>query len=306
MALRRVGVRQGNTHAALLAALLLVSACSSDSSVSFDPNPNVSGHSGSGGQSEAGTGHGSSGSGNRAGSSSEAGSGTGEGGRADGGSAGTGTSGSSVGGSGISGSGHEGGYGGGSGGSGNAGEPTAGSAGSGGGGADGIGGQGGGAGSGGMGGSYGGGGDGGSGGAGGNPPCTSGLFNGKSYAFCGVVDSATAALAKCESLDMAMVSIESKAENTYVQSKQSSTWLGGSDEDMEGEWRWVRTGVLFWKEKPLLGVYSNFVEGQPSNKDNAGEPENCLVLTASGWNDVGCALGGFKVTCESGGLISQP
>jgi hypothetical protein len=98
-----------------------------------------------------------------------------------------------------------------------------------------------------------------------------------------------------------LVSIESKLENDYVQGKQTSTWLGGTDQDLEGEWRWVSTKAVFWNEKPVPGVYQNFIDGQPSNKDNQGNPENCLVLSKSGWNDVGCELGDFKATCESGG-----
>jgi hypothetical protein len=120
------------------------------------------------------------------------------------------------------------------------------------------------------------------------------------------VESAAAAFAKCEAMNMSVVSIESKAENTYVQGKQSSTWLGGSDEGMEGEWRWVSTKLLFWNEKPVPGVYQNFIEGQPNNKDKDGNPENCVVLSESGWNDVGCALDGVKVTCESSGFGPLP
>src|ERR1041384_2439704 len=84
MALCRVRVRKGKTHGALLAALLLASACSSDSSVSFDPNPDLSATGGSGGSggtaSAAGKGNGASGSESRAGGAATAGTGSQEGG----------------------------------------------------------------------------------------------------------------------------------------------------------------------------------------------------------------------------------
>jgi hypothetical protein len=293
MAWRRVNVGQGRTYFALASALLLVSACSSDSSVSFDPDPDLSG---GGSVGAAGTETGATA--NSAGSSSQSGSGSVGGGMGDGGApaAGSETGGTDDGG--VAGT-AAGGM------TGSAGTHAAGSAGTGseagssasGGSANGGSGNGG----------------GGNGGSAGNGMagsssgfCSQGFFGTHSYAFCGQVESAAAGVAKCQSLGMTVVSIESKAENDYVASKQTSTWLGGSDEAMEGEWRWTSTGVLFWNKKPIDGVYSNFIDGQPSNKDKNGDPENCLALTEKGWNDVGCALGDFKVTCESGGPIFPP
>ncbi|RYZ01961.1 MAG: C-type lectin domain-containing protein [Myxococcales bacterium] len=273
----------------MLAALLLASACSSDSSVSFDSTPDLPSAGGFGGSNAAaGRNSGSSGSDSIGGTEAAAGTAASEeGGSSLGGSAGSGSAGADEGSAGDM----TGGMGGNLAGGGSAGA-SAGAGGS----------KGGEAGSAGTGGSA----EGGSGGSGGSTSCTNGLFNGHSYAFCGVVDSAMLAFAKCESLNMSVVSIESRAENLYVQGKQTSTWLGGSDEANEGAWRWASSNVLFWKEKPVLGVFSDFIDGQPSNKDNEGKPENCLVLTASGWNDVGCDLGGFPVTCESVGPLGHP
>lgn len=301
MAVRSIGVGQGKTFVALLGALLVGSACSSDSSVSFDPDPDLSGAGKAGSHSSAGTGSSAGSRHSSAGTSSSAGTGSDEGGSESGGSDSSGAAGTESGGSGS-----EGGFGGTSAGSATGGTGTAGEAmGGRGGGTSGSGGSSSDAGSGGMAGTAGRSGEGGTGGSG-SGPCTTAYYGGRSYAFCGAVDSAAAAFAKCESLNMGVVAIESKAENTYVQSKQSTTWLGGTDEGKEGEWRWASTKVLFWNEKPVQGVYSNFIDGQPSNKDDAGEPENCLLLSASGWNDVGCALGGFNVTCESSGFVGPP
>lgn len=292
MAVLRVGVSQGKTYGAALAALLLASACSS-STVSFGPDPEPSAGSGSGGSaSQAGKSNGTSGTNNDAGSTAQGGSGN-EGGASGGSEAGGTESGGTASEGGSAGTSNGGATGGG--GSGTAGEPTAGSGGSVSGGAGGSAGSGGSSGSGGT-------GEGGSGGYNGEP-CTPGFYGGHTYQFCGAVDSAVAAFTKCQSLGMGVVSIESKAENTYVQGKQGTTWLGGTDEAMEGQWRWASTQALFWNEKPVPGVYQNFIDGQPNNEDKDGLPENCLLLSPSGWNDVGCALSGFKVTCESGGPL---
>lgn len=265
----RVGVKQAHSFAALLAAWALVSACASDSTVTFGPDPEPSRSVDSaGGESEPAA-SGSSGAG-----------GTERGGSGDGAKAGTGAGGSSLeGGSSAGGKGAEGAVGGtgvssaGTGASSAAGG-AAGSSGAAGGGA-----------------SAGGGGNGG--------PCGTGQLGGHVYAFCGGVASRAVAEAKCASLGMSLLTVQSRQENDYVLSKQGSTWLGATDAGSEGEWRWEDSDTLFWDGRPVPGYYENFAEGQPNNKDKDGNAENCLALTSSGWNDVGCDLGDFTATCES-------
>ena len=308
MALRRFNVGQGALVWSFATSLVLSSACSSDSGVSFDPPPTgVGGDSPSGGSKltgGSGSNSGASDSGGSnavAGSSSEAGHSMGgtasEGGKAnDAGSNAGGTAGANS----MAGAGGKGG--------------TSGMAGAGGkGGTAGAGGKGGaGAGGGGAGGASG---AGGGGGTGGNGDCTLATFAGHSYAFCGKVDSATAAFTKCQGLGMSMVSVESKEENAFIVGKQlGSSWLGGTDQLVESEWRWTSSGALFWNGAPkgtlptdgkIDGVYSNFIAGQPNNTgDNV--PENCSVITASGWNDLACGLPDFRATCEGAGPIIGP
>jgi hypothetical protein len=44
---------------------------------------------------------------------------------------------------------------------------------------------------------------------------------------------------------------------------------------------------MFWDEGPKIpGVYENFLEGQPNDNNADGSRENCIVLTANGWNDL--------------------
>lgn len=275
---------------------MLGTACSADSTVLFDPDPELTGKN----ETRGGSHGSSSGAGpiDPGGSGSLAGTGSTEGGRA-----GTGGGQASLAG-GTAGGASDGG-GGGVTSAGNAGTTHGGAASGGRGGTSGAPSGGGGvmSGSGGM-------ADvGGSGGTGGDDGgvCTLGLFEGHSYAFCSVVDSAAAATTKCKSLGMSLVSIESRAENTYIYGKQQSTWLGGTDKSVEGQWEWEATGTLFTVGKrPVDGQYTDWISGQPNDADKDNLPEDCLVLTATGWNDVACDLDDFKATCESRGPVVGP
>jgi hypothetical protein len=314
----------GKTTAWVVAgSLLMASACSSDSSVDFDAttpgggdsgsggtNPNSSG-SGSGATQSAGGSNGTAGeseggTSNNAGSSATAGKSSG--GQAQGGKANNGGSGGTNGGGGKAGS-ASGGSNAGNGGSANGGSANGGSAGT-----TSTAGSGGVAGSAGTAGS---GGSSGAGGGGGNSDCVAAAFGGHAYYFCGVVDSAPAAYAKCQSLGMKMVEIESLAEQAFVLGKQKGqSWLGGTDELKEGEWRWASTMQVFWdggprgdfggKDGRVDGVYSNFIVGQPNNDNVDGFPENCLASNANGWNDLYCNLTGIRAACEGSGPVVQP
>lgn len=325
MALRRCGVGQGalwlatvlgKTTAWFVAgSLVMVSACSSDSNVDFDPttpgggdsssggtNPNTSGSGSgatqSGGSSNGTAGESEGGTGNSAGSSATAGKNSG--GQAQGGKANNGGSGGKAG-SANGGSNAGNGSGGKAGNGGNAGTTST-------------------AGSGGVAGSAGTAGNGGSagaGGGGGNSDCVLATFGGRSYYFCGVVDSAPAAYAKCQSLGMKMLEIESLAEQTFVLGKQKGqSWLGGTDALKESEWRWASTTQVFWDGGPRVdfggkdgrvdGVYSDFIVGQPNDTNVDGFPENCLAINANGWNDLYCNVAEVRAACEATGPVILP
>jgi hypothetical protein len=287
----------GKTTAWFVAgSLVMASACSSDSNVDFTPtSPSGAGDASGGGTKPSGSGSGSgaaqSGGSNGAsgeaqgGTSNSAGSnataGKNSGGNSQGGNGGTSNNGGTT---------SEGG----SANGGNAGNGSGGKAGSGG---SANGGN--------------------AGGGGGNSDCVLATFGGHSYYFCGVVDSAPAAYAKCQSLGMKMVEIESLAEHTFVLGKQKGqSWLGGTDELKEGEWRWASTTQVFWDGGPSVdfggkdgrvdGVYSNFIVGQPNDTNVDGFHENCLAINANGWNDLYCNLTGVRAACEAAGPVILP
>jgi len=62
-------------------------------------------------------------------------------------------------------------------------------------------------------------------------------------------------------------------------SPDALTWLGVSDQDVEGEWKWSNGKLLDGQG------YSNWHENEPNNADN----EDCAAYKLnSGWNDVSC------------------
>ncbi|HVY25237.1 MAG TPA: lectin-like protein [Polyangiaceae bacterium] len=230
-----------------------------------------------------------------------------------GGTAGAG--GSVAGGAGTAGGGTGGG--GGSSGSDAGGGGAGGGGGSGGGAGAGAGAGGGGAGGGGAGGtssggaSTGGGGTGGNGGSGGGtsvpPGCTAATYGSHLYLFCGNVDNELAAAQLCADAGMNLISIGSAEENAFVAGKiKSSTWLGGSDDQTEGDWFWWDATQFTDKKKPIDGVYSNWGSGQPNDNGAMGAHENCVAIlpatnpTLPGqWNDLVCDLTGSRAACEA-------
>jgi hypothetical protein len=259
---------------------MLSGACFGDSSVSFDPVPEAKGGktSNGGGQPTSGSSTGASASGG-----SSTGGGQSQAGSAN--SAGTGAAGNGSGGV-SAGAGGATGTAGSSSAAGTAGTAGASSAGMSGG-----------------------------GGSGGPGECKAATHGGHNYYFCGVVASAPAALALCQSLGMGMITVDSADENAFIVSKQlGGSWLGGTDELQEGQWRWGTNGKLFWDGGPkdglddgaIDGVYDDFLSGQPNDSNDDGLPENCLGISADGWNDLACTISTLRAACESISPIVLP
>lgn len=103
---------------------------------------------------------------------------------------------------------------------------------------------------------------------------------GRLYLWCGGASLTWAdAGAACVARGASLVQIEDADELNFLRAAGvTSSWLGLSDTEEEGIWRWVDGSAL---------SYANWGEGEPN--DSAGI-EDCAVLRSDGaWNDLDCA-----------------
>ncbi|KAM4633041.1 uncharacterized protein ACJ7VT_015130 [Polymixia lowei] len=84
----------------------------------------------------------------------------------------------------------------------------------------------------------------------------------------------------CQDRGADLVIINSKEEQTFIAKFYERTWIGLSDKQVEGEWKWVDgtdlVGDGFWQE------------GEPND---AKKKENCVEVSrgSNGWNDLRCS-----------------
>ena len=122
--------------------------------------------------------------------------------------------------------------------------------------------------------------------------------------FSGIVDSLdwNTALIDAQSRNLKgqqgyLATITSKEENDFlitsfapVQSPRGEFWIGGSDEPVDGLWRWVvgpEAGTLFWigDSAGTEIVFADWTTGEPNNAFGPAS-ESRLGWLASGWNDL--------------------
>lgn len=80
----------------------------------------------------------------------------------------------------------------------------------------------------------------------------------------------------------------------------SEAWLGGSDADVEGSWRWVIDDAPFWNGDGATGSAVNGAyESWNSDEPNGGGNSDCLrlVATLGAWADLECSMPRASV-CE--------
>ena len=110
--------------------------------------------------------------------------------------------------------------------------------------------------------------------------------------------AATAVLEGVPEIRGHLATITSQEENDIIFGLLTATsWLGGSDDAVEGEWRWVvgpEAGQQFWQGlaggTAVNGSYENWAPGKPNQFFGPGNPENFAHLRADGlWNDLPAA-----------------
>jgi len=77
-------------------------------------------------------------------------------------------------------------------------------------------------------------------------------------------------------------------------------WLGASDSETEGNWRWLSGPLdVFWSSSSTdAKKYSNWRQGEPN--DAGGENCATLLVALSGWNDVDCEAETASIVVEYG------
>ena len=83
-----------------------------------------------------------------------------------------------------------------------------------------------------------------------------------------------------------LATITSAGEQTFLLGLANDGWLGGTDQAVEGEWRWIdgpEAGSLFWTGGPS-GTASGFTSWNGGEPNNLGG-ENYLHLQSGAWND---------------------
>lgn len=117
------------------------------------------------------------------------------------------------------------------------------------------------------------------------------------YTVCSTERSWTLARDACTSLGATLVRVDSADENAFVRLLSRSiprdeVWLGGSDRDAEGVWRWVEGDVPFWQGAQASaggsaknGLFNAWNAGDPGNSAD----EDCALMQGGAdWRDANC------------------
>jgi hypothetical protein len=136
------------------------------------------------------------------------------------------------------------------------------------------------------------------------PNSTGSMWNGTPYLLLRTGASWGDARAACTAANLRLVEIESQAEQDHVWSLAGgqTTWIGGTDDAMEGEWFWS-SGTKFWTGGfpggAVSGVYSDWLAG--TEPQNSAPGENCATMFAQHlgkWADEPCATRSYPAICE--------
>jgi hypothetical protein len=133
-----------------------------------------------------------------------------------------------------------------------------------------------------------------------NPPdsnCTFDTQNGHEYWFCRNDRDWQQARTNCLAAGGDLAVIESAAENDYIRSAlDESSWIGATDEGIEGQWLWAKSGEQFWSGgftgHTVNDSFEKWAFFQPSSPDCA------LIKSFDGtWEAKSCGYN-YGYVCE--------
>jgi len=108
-----------------------------------------------------------------------------------------------------------------------------------------------------------------------------------------------------------LIAVDSSLENQAAQFAtrySGSYWIGGTDQAVEGEWRWIGSGVQFWQGAaggtPVGGNYANWNGGEPNN--SGGENYAEMQSSSGGWNDLNASATREYIVEYNTGVTSLP
>lgn len=129
------------------------------------------------------------------------------------------------------------------------------------------------------------------------PECVDAVAHGGTYRACVSLENHADAAAACVAWGGTLVMLDSEQEEQEVtafayEHGTANYWLGATDLEEEGVWRWV-DGQVFWSLGQVpLGQFSHWIEGEPGNTSSMSmSDEDCAYMYRKvGWNDVDCTF----------------
>ena len=131
--------------------------------------------------------------------------------------------------------------------------------------------------------------------------CDTAEFGTHQYWFCKDNRAWETARVNCADIGMHLVRVDNPGENEFIaRNIETISWIGASDSETEGDWRWLFENALFWtggnRGQPVDDSYENWESRSPQDD----ELLNCGAVkhNTGQWSDKPCESTKHYI-CES-------